>query len=148
MIKKIMLMAMIMVCSVSAHAYTECVGGTIIKRNQYGTEGAPDTCTATTCPSTTKTFCKSDERMNWWSAFNWCKSNGGTLASFESMCPGVTTAVNNTEGACPGLQGVGSNGHWVWSSMGYQDNYVLGVHLFSGGTLNNRRVDSFYALCE
>ena len=43
----------------SAGAYTSCVGGTEVTSNVYGTEGAPANCTATTCPSPARKFCKS-----------------------------------------------------------------------------------------
>ena len=130
-----------------ATAYTSCVGGTEITRNQYGASGAPATCTAAMCPSETKTFCKSNLTMNWWSAFNWCKSNGGTLASFVSMCPGVTTSPNNETGACPALQG--TSNQWVWSSMGYGSSNALTVSLLSGAVNSNvGRNNVNFALCE
>ena len=108
-------LALSVALSNSAAAYTSCVGGTEITRNQYGSQPDGVNCTSETCPQTLKKFCKSDLGMNWWSAFNWCKSNGGTLASFASMCPGVTTAQNNVTGACPALQKTGNQG--VWSSL-------------------------------
>ena len=134
----------------SARAYDECttVGGTVITRNVNGATNAPSTCNADKCPATTKTFCKSSQTMNWWTAFNWCASIGGSLASFGEMCPKVPTAVNNTTGACPGLQGRGSD-QWVWSSLGYGSYYALIVYLSSGavGYSNRHSIDK-YALCE
>ena len=31
-------------------------------------------------------FCVSTFSMNWWSAFSWCESQGGHLASFQEIC--------------------------------------------------------------
>ena len=127
----------------------EAAGGTVITRNVNGATGAPSTCNSDKCPSTTKTFCKSGQAMNWWSAFNWCASISGSLASFSAMCPGVPTAVNNITGACPGLQGKGDS--WVWSSLGYGSNDAVVVNLSSGAVGNYTRYGSPYgrnALCE
>ena len=74
--------------STSTMAYTSCVGGTEITANAYTDAGAPDTCTAEYCPSPAKSFCISTKQMNWWSAFNWCKSNGGRYGSgdYYALC--------------------------------------------------------------
>ena len=86
--------------------------------------------------------------MNWWAAFNWCDSVGGSLASFGEMCPKIPTAVNNTTGACPGLQGKGSD-QWVWSSLGFGSSYALVVDLSSGMVSQRGRNSNYYcALCE
>jgi len=137
--------------SVSVHAAfnaDECTasGGTVITRNVNGATGAPTTCTADKCPATVKTFCKSGQSMNWWSAFNWCASISGSLASFSAMCPAVPTASNNVTGACPGLQGKGDS--WVWSSLGYGSNGAILVNLSSGAVNGHIRNGSHYALCE
>ena len=137
--------------SVSVHAAfnaSECTeaGGTVITRNVNGATGAPTTCTADKCPATVKTFCKSGQSMNWWSAFNWCASISGSLASFSAMCPAVPTASNNVTGACPGLQGKGDS--WVWSSLGYGSHLAIIVNLSSGAVNGHIRNGSHYALCE
>ena len=135
----------------SARAYDECVtaGGTEITRNVYGTTNAPSTCTLEKCPATTKKFCKSGQIMNWWTAFNWCKSIGGTLAKFDQMCPGVQTAINVAD-TCPALKGVVSGNGGAWSSMGYQSNQAILVKFSSGAvsTANRSYVSTYYALCE
>ena len=135
--------------AVCASAYTSCVGGTEITTNVYGTEGASDYCTPVTCPVPAKKFCLSLRTMNWWSAFNWCRSNGGTLASFASMCPGVATDANNVAGACPALQGMGFN-HWVWSSLGSGTASAFIVNLSSGAvaSLSSYRYINYFAFCE
>ncbi len=137
--------------SIPSFAYTSCVGGTEITSKVYGTTDASSYCTSVMCPSPAKTFCKSDKSMNWWTAFNWCKSNGGTLASFASMCPGITTSPNNVTGACPALHGVGGS-QWVWSSMGYGSSHALFVNLSSGAVNGSyyyrTNSNDLYALCE
>ena len=144
-----MMTAIMMLAAVCtpAGAGPECVGGTLIKSNVSGTSGAPSTCTAEKCPSPVKTFCKSNETMNWWTAFNWCKSNGGTLANFTSMCPDTPIVVNNVDGACPALQGVGSSA-WMWSSLGYGSNSAIRVNLSSGAVGSTTRHANPYAFCE
>ena len=147
MIKKMIFILVTIMFVKTAGAYTECVGGSIIKRNQYGVDGAPTTCTTAMCPGDTKTFCKSNLPMNWWSAFNWCKSNGGTLANFKNMCPGVATSLNTAEGACPALQKTGVS-QYAWSSMGYGTTNAFTVNIASGGINHFSRNSSYYVLCE
>ena len=150
MIKKLFIALIIMVIAKNVGAYTSCVGGTPITRNQYNASEAPSTCTVTMCPDNAKTFCKSIKTMNWWSAFNWCKANGGTLASFNSMCPGAETVHNNVEGACPALQKTGEVSQWVWSSLGRGTSDAFVVNLSTGAVFGTeaRFRDYRYALCE
>ena len=134
--------------STSTMAYTSCVGGTEITANAHTDADAPDTCTADYCPSPAKSFCISTNPMNWWSAFNWCKSNGGTLASFNSACPNTPVRTNNTAGACPALQGVGESKYY-WTSMGSGSSYAFNVNLSSGAVSASYRSSSGdFALCE
>ena len=141
------IMMLAAVCT-PAGADPECVGGTLITRKVYGTTGAPSGCTETKCPSPAKTFCKSNQMMNWWTAFNWCKSNGRNLASFSSMCPGIPTAVNNITGACPALQ-VAGNSEWVWTSLGYGSYNAVFVNLSSGAVgIPSRNDPNYSAFCE
>ena len=142
MMKKV---AIICACLMWAGAVNAaCVGGTEIKANSV--EDNPNgNCTETTCNG--HTFCKSKGSMNWWSAFNWCASNGRTLAKFSTMCPGVRTSPNNVEGACPNLQGVAGN-VWGWSSLAYSSNSAFLVTLSSGAVGNDGRHYGLYAFCE
>ena len=130
-----------------AMAYTSCVGGTEITANVYTDADAPDTCTAEYCPSSAKSFCISNFPMNWWSAFNWCQSNGGTLASFNSACPNTPVRTNNTAGACPALQGVGDSKYY-WTSMGSGTTTAFNVNLSSGAVNGVNRSYTNFALCE
>ena len=87
--------------------------------------------------------------MNWWSAFNWCKSNGGTLTSFSAICPGIPVRTSSTEGACPAMHGVGSN-QYVWTELGSGTSYAFLVNLSSGtiSTHGNRNGSYGFAFCE
>ena len=93
------------------------------------------------------TFCKSDNKMNWWSAFTWCESQGRTLANFSSMCPGVSQAPENTTGDCPNLQGLAERG-WVWSSLADGSKNAFVVSLSSGAVGSDSRIINAFALCE
>lgn len=132
-----------------AMAYTSCVGGTEITANAYTDADAPDTCTSEFCPSPAKSFCISNVKLNWWSAFNWCKSNGGSLAAFNSACPNTPVRSNNTAGACPALQGVGASNYY-WTSMGSGTSTAFLVNLSSGAVYFDTRnyASAIYALCE
>ena len=52
----------------SAEAYTSCKGGVLTNN---------------------KAFCRSLDKLNWWSAANWCKANGGKLATRGTFGPYV-----------------------------------------------------------
>ena len=148
--KKLLLSTVLALCiATPAKAFTSCEGGTIITRNKYTDANAPAGCDATKCPATTKTFCKSNGTMNWWSALTWCDAQGGNLATFTGMCPGAAPASNNVEGACPALQGVVGTSQWAWSGYPVGANYALGVNLLSGAVYYYARyVNSHYAFCE
>ena len=122
----------------------ECVGGTWVTANSVANN--PDICTEATCNGAT--FCKSSRQVNWWSAFTWCASNGLHLATFQEMCPGISTGFPTT---CVNLKGVGGD-QWVWSSLGYGDGYAYRVQLSDGGVTNswstNARNSNAVALCR
>ena len=147
--KKLLLSTVLALCiATPAKAFTSCEGGTIITRNKYTDANAPAGCDATKCPATTKTFCKSNGTMNWWSALTWCDAQGGNLATFTGMCPGAAPA-SDIEGACPALQGVVGTSQWAWSGYPYGANYALNVNLLSGAVGGNyRNVNALYAFCE
>jgi len=112
-----------------ADLWTNCTnsGGTIVTANSYGSDKGgfcndPNNAMATkNCNG--KRFCKG-QRMHWWSAFTWCESIGGKLASFESMCP-ETQAVDGTR--CANLTKTGGD-PWVWANMGLGSNKALVIN--------------------
>ena len=141
MIKKAILICACLIWAGAVNA--ACVGGIEIKANTVA-DNPNGNCTETTCNG--HTFCKSNGTMNWWSAFNWCASNGRKLANFSTMCPGVQTAANNDTGACPNLQSVGGN-HYAWSSLAYGGNNANTV-ILSSGAVNGYNRSYYYAFCE
>ena len=128
-----------------------CDGGTEIiahKVTDPGCTAATDNIAAT-CNG--KTFCKSNARMNWWSAHAWCESQGLKLANFSDMCPGVPQPSGATTGNCPNLNGVAEKGN-VWSSLTSGSHYAIVVSLSSGTVSRNYRENDCdgcnAALCE
>ena len=109
-----------LVISTSAQAVTtipwtkegcESVKGAWITAHSASDDG----CDATHC--TGQNFCKSNAKMNWFSAMIWCKSIGRELADIETACPlglssGTTCA--NLKGYC----GANSDACWTSSPCG------------------------------
>ena len=125
---------------VSVAVAGECIGGTWVTANSVASN--PDICTEATCNGAT--FCKSSGTMNWWSAFTWCASNGLHLATFQEMCPGISTSSLTT---CVNLKGVGGD-QYVWSSLGRGDQSALDVNLSLGSVSNGYRNNGLAALCR
>ena len=96
----------------SVQAYTSCKGGYEVKHQR-----------------TSRPFCISYDGMNWWSAVNWCKGNGGQLATESALCPGG--------GSC--LEGC--NTHWVANPKKRLCTQVLSKRT---GNLNGKN----QAICE
>ena len=124
----------------SAFSYSSCVGGTEITANTVA--DGPASCNSVMCPSPAKKFCKSNLGMNWWSAFNWCKSNGGTLVPFEEACPGVPIRGNGT---CPALA---KSAGYVWTGTGVNDSLAFSINLNGGAISNYGRTSAYAALCK
>ena len=136
-------------CSTDAcpccYTCSNCVGGCCIKANK--TTADYEGCDAQTCNG--YEFCKSNSTMTWWSAFTWCESNGRHLATFSEMCPGIAPAANNTDGACPALQGFMPISQWVWSGHPIGNNKVLMVSLSNSAIYGNHSFDYlYYAFCK
>ena len=125
--KKILFACLVGVLSISS-AYSACDGGTEIK-NTAGT-----------------TFCKSDVKLNWWSAANWCKANGMHLATMYEMCPNWDG--NRGTGKCPELNGKGDN--YAWSATAHNSTHAFRVSLPSGlvDNENTPRHGYGYAFCR
>ena len=130
-----------------------CNGGSFITSNTVSTAPAGVACTAETCPSPAKTFCKSDKMMNWWSAWTWCKSQNRNLASFFDMCPSTrTTYTEHTGDYCLALAKISSsNSDRVWSATGKGSTDAFIVRLSDGSKYArgySLRENENYALCE
>jgi hypothetical protein len=141
--------------SVQADFWDNCTayGGTIITANSYGNDKGGQ-CNDPSDPNLTKNcngkrFCWGLGSQNWWSAYTWCESIGGRLASFESVCPGTQSGVSGGN-ICPNaLLRRGDTGGWTTLGSG---NNKAAMVWFNWGDVdlnirdqksNNRR-----ALCE
>jgi len=133
---EILLLSLCVATPALADLWTNCTnnGGTVIQANSYGNDKGglcndpSDSNLTTNCNG--KRFCKSGNKMNWWSAFTWCESIGGRLVSFGSMCPGIQTKPNNVAGACPNLKGTGTG--YVWANMGWENYMAINLNLSNG----------------
>ena len=123
-------------------------GGTIIRANQYGTQNGVNLDKGGKCNDPNNAdltnncngmeFCVSNKTMNWWSAFTWCDSIGGKLASFEHLCPGTPARPNNVAKACPNVTGISERGS-TWTSTGWGTNFALNVALGLGHVVDGYR---------
>ena len=163
--KYLLLTALFLTTTAQADFWSNCTtyGGTIITANKYGTDANGNNldkgglCNDPNDPNLTnncngKKFCVSGNRLNWWSAFTWCESIGGQLASFEHMCPG-TQALNGN--ACPNLTAVYNiTKTYLWNSVKLPNGMILNVSPQTGITRNyfaNESYDSkgsVFATCE
>ena len=156
------LMALVLIAgSVQADFWSNCTanGGTIITANKYGADQGglcndpSDTSLTNNCNG--KKFCRGGNTMNWWSAFTWCESIGGHLASFDHMCPGSQAISNHTVAdACPNLKMPGTGSTNVWSKTGSGQSNALFVQpsqgiIYDGGGFNKRDSQkAAVAFCE
>ncbi len=142
------LVALSLIVSGHAFAYTSCVGGTEVTLNAVGATGAPAECDSSTCPSPPRTFCMKNfgedwHSMNWWSAWTWCKSNGGTMVDFEDVCPGSNPVSGAPCLAWKNLRPGPSATNWdrcAWTTLGSGEDSALCVDTGSRGgvTVLNR----------
>ena len=128
--------------------------GLILNTLLCPTQALADNCTDGTefMGKNGHTYCVSNVSLNWWSAFNWCTSQGRHLASIDEVC-----TVSDTEywvggsgsKACPNIIDGGLN-RWGWTSLGIGTSYAYAVHLFSGEVSHNhvsRNDGALVALC-
>ena len=126
-------------------------GGIIINANKYGNDKGglcndPNEANlANNCNG--KSFCMSKEPMNWWSAFNWCQSIGGKLATFDSMCPNTQRIINTNLGACPNLYRAYNVAYWGWTDIGYQDDKAFMVAMWDKWAINVTDRNCNYSFC-
>ena len=117
-------------CLITSSTHAACDGGQIITglENQLS-------------------FCYSDRVMNWWSAFSWCRANGGHLATFAEACP---NQVLKDWIDCTNLKGINVPGSG-WTSTPYGNNRAYVVYPSHGGTRCANRKEGYnydgHALC-
>ena len=131
--KNIFLLALGLTFATAAHAETtiewteagcQSVGGTWITAHNATDEG----CDAAHCNSLN--FCRSDQKMNFFSALIWCKSIGRNLVSFANLCPGIPSGWNSATGACANAKGIDST--TVWTTLPVDASHSYYVILSSG----------------
>ena len=129
-------------------------GGTIITANKYGDDKGGlclNPNESQNCNG--KSFCMRNQKLNWWSDFTWCEFIGGTLASFDSLCPESRVQDTRTAGDCPNLTKVG-NSIWIASNIGNGSGNVFVINLSSGaisgawGRSDASNNNYGYAVCE
>lgn len=90
-------------------------------------------------------FCKSNVKMNWWSAAAWCKGNAMQLATIYEMCPSWDGVYMGT---CLELNQKGEG--YVWTSTAFQHDCAFMVRLSDGLVAKDDRDSSEhgYAFCK
>ena len=123
--KKLLFICLIGLISIST-AYAKCDGGTEVTGNSGS-------------------FCKSNEKMNWWSAAACCQANGKRLANIYEMCPNWDGVYMGT---CLELNGVGNG--YAWTSTAYEEYAAFLVELSNGFIAKDDRDSSSYgyAFCK
>ena len=127
MTKKLFILSLIGLISATS-AYAKCDDGTEIT-NTAGT-----------------IFCRSNVKMNWWSAAAWCKENGLQLATMYEMCPNWDG--NTGTGKCSELKGKDS-GSDVWSATARGSEHAFFVVLSDGYVYDyGLRNNLYFAFCR
>ena len=65
-------------------------------------------------------YCISDQKMNWWSAFAWCKANERHLATLDEACNNQSWS-NNCQNLAVGL----NKGGWTAIATGEDSAYYV-----------------------
>ena len=88
-------------------------------------------------------YCTSNQTMNWWSAFAWCKANKRHLATLDEACNNKSWS-----GSCKNMAiGISKN---VWTSIASGDNSAYGVSLNDGYVSGYSRTyggSYYHAMC-
>ena len=90
-----------------------------------------------------QTFCRSAEKMNWWSAYTWCQAMGGHLPTVTELCP---TASSITHSASCGR----NYGKDIWTATPMGANSANNYTIRWSGTAIHRdtgRSDYFFVYC-
>ena len=66
-------------------------------------------------------YCKSNQYMNWWSAFAWCKANGRHLVTLDEACNN-----NSWINGCPNI--FLDVDQFGWTSIASGDQHAYRVH--------------------
>ena len=87
-------------------------------------------------------YCMSSFGMNWWSAFNWCRSQSRRLASVKEACDRESIGTK-----CDNLNR-GGGLIAVWTSIASDAGKAYAVQLQNGSVAaNNRSANNIRAFC-
>lgn len=99
-------------------------------------------------------YCISNKRMNWWSAFQWCKAQGYRLATLDDCYAEGNVAGTNPVGTgCPNLTGTAWIAHYTgigWLANGDstgEKSYIVYINGTNATQLGNRNSDA-YVVCR
>ena len=103
-------------------AYAKCDGGTELEgKNKH-------------------VYCVSNQDMNWWSAFAWCKANERPLVTLDQACNN-----QNWSGGCTNMQiGINNRG---WSAIASGDSNAYLLPFTYGNVVPRPRTVGARALC-
>ena len=85
-------------------------------------------------------YCISNQTMNWWSAFAWCKANKRHLVTLDEACNNQSWS-----GGCKNMV-IGVD-KYIWTAIASGDSSAYYVNLFYGLVNTYSRTTSFNALC-
>ena len=88
-------------------------------------------------------YCASNSKMNWWSAYTWCKAQGMKMPSLYDLCPTWDGAFNSDQ--CKKI-GVGAV---VWTRTAYRNSSAILLADVNavGHVTDYSRTESFRAVC-
>ena len=77
-------------------------------------------------------YCMSDEKMNWWSAFQWCSAQGRHLATPDEACN--YGKIHWGGGKCGNINGVTYEGskHMAFLALGMEKNRAYAFNISNG----------------
>ena len=85
-------------------------------------------------------YCISNQTMNWWSAFAWCKANKRHLATLDEACNNQSWS-----GGCTNMN-IGVNKS-AWTAIASGDSSAYLVLLYPGFVSTYTRTSNANALC-
>ena len=85
-------------------------------------------------------YCISNQTMNWWSAFAWCKANKRHLVTLDEACNNQSWS-----GGCTNMNIGISKG--VWTAIASGDSSAYTVYLSNGRVNPHPRTNNNAALC-
>ena len=119
---KKLLLILALTVALPSMAYAKCDGGT----EKPGKNG--------------HVYCISNQTMNWWSAFAWCKANERHLATLDEACNNQSWS-----GGCTNMQI--SIDKYAWTAIASGDSSAYLVNLNLGYVYAYTRTNNNGALC-